>query len=147
MPLSWLYGAFVTSHNGMLCQDFLGITYIMRPQGTLQIAGAKKTAVGSPLPGRTRHFLRRLLDVLDIIPKNTGFICVFMRFVLPIIVAGSAVGVQPLQVAARARNVFCCCPREIDDAACFLPCLPFRDLKPRGVLRARALIDARARTR
>ena len=59
--------------------------------------------------------------------------------------AGAAVGVQPPQVAARSRNVSRFCSGVIHDAACLLSILTSQSLKPRAVLRARALIDARAR--
>ena len=93
MPLLWLYGVFVTSHNYTLC---LGVTwhnvYYATAGDVTNCTEQKRRRRGPPLPGRNRHFLRSALVVSDIMPKILGLFVFLCVSVLPRTVAGAAVG-------------------------------------------------------
>lgn len=106
----------------------------------------QKNGGGAPLPGRNRHFCVVLWDVLYFAQEYRVYLCFYVLCAAKNRSGVSCRGATPSSRSARRERV-CYCPLGIDYAACFFLAYPLSDFEPRGVLRARALIDARARTR
>ena len=130
MPLLWLYGAFVTSHNYTLCRALVGITYIMRSL-RFKSHGIKKDCGGVP-PAGEGPLIFAQWDLIwqhllfYSMPQVYRFLSCFMQRLLSGRQGGgSCGGCNPPQVAERRERV-CYCPWEIDDATCLLSLLTFQ---------------------